>query len=281
MKTHLNDSDERKHYLINKSTLHKAKIKSVYIGTYSTVKTTPQPAHKHNFCEIMLITNGEGTIVNNKNEYFAKKGDIVVYPPQFLHYEMSKKGYNLQSIFFAIKYNKSVITSFNKTDFNPIIHTEDEYEEFYELFRFLTNESKKTSELYLNEILDNACQTIFLKLLNLSSIEITSDAPNESFVFFKNYLDQHYLENFLIKDVCDKFFVNKFYISRLFKDNLGTTPANYVIQKRIEKAKELLKTTDEPIFKISSMVGYNDAYHFSRLFKKEVGVSPKAFRNSH
>jgi len=280
MKTHLNNSNERKHYLVNKSSLPNTKFQTVYIGTYSTTNTTKQPAHKHSFCEVMLITNGEGTIIINDRSYQIRKGNLVVYSPKFPHYEMAKKDNNLQSIFFAMKYNQSLIPALSKKDFYPIIDVTEQYDDFLAMFTFMAKESANASELYLNEILNNTCQMIFLKILSLSSIQITSDRLNASFSTLKEYIDNHYLEDFLLKDVCEKFYINKYYISQLFKENLGITPISYVIEKRMEEAKRLLQTTNLPISTISDKVGYEDTYHFSRLFKKEVGVSPKTFRNN-
>ena len=58
------------------------------------------------------------------------------------------------------------------------------------------------------------------------------------------------------------------------------TPKKFVEQKRIHAAKELLSSTELQIYEIAASVGYEDPYHFSRVFKKIVGVSPQAYRNS-
>lgn len=66
--------------------------------------------------------------------------------------------------------------------------------------------------------------------------------------------------------------------SHLFKEYTGTTPKNYVEQRRIEAAKELLTSTSQSVSDIAFSVGYRDSYYFSRVFKKHVGMSPSAFR---
>jgi YesN/AraC family two-component response regulator len=64
----------------------------------------------------------------------------------------------------------------------------------------------------------------------------------------------------------------------VFKDQTGESPINYLINLRLEKAKNLLVSTESPIKSIAQAVGYKDAYYFSKLFKKYCGHSPCKFR---
>lgn len=66
--------------------------------------------------------------------------------------------------------------------------------------------------------------------------------------------------------------------SHLFKELTGTTPKNYVEQRRMEAARELLSSTELSISEIALAVGYQDPFYFSRVFKKNVGIPPTAFR---
>ena len=65
---------------------------------------------------------------------------------------------------------------------------------------------------------------------------------------------------------------------RLFRDNLNTSPKQYLENYRAQRACLLLKETDLPIRVISASVGIEDATYFSKLFKKAVGVSPIRYR---
>lgn len=65
--------------------------------------------------------------------------------------------------------------------------------------------------------------------------------------------------------------------SHVFKEVTGTTPNKFIEQKRIDAAKELLVSTNSSVSDIALLVGYEDAYYFSRVFKKNVGISPQHY----
>lgn len=61
----------------------------------------------------------------------------------------------------------------------------------------------------------------------------------------------------------------------------GVSPINYLILIRLQQARQLLMTEEYPIKEIARAVGYEDAYHFSKSFKKQYGVSPSALRQKN
>ena len=74
--------------------------------------------------------------------------------------------------------------------------------------------------------------------------------------------------------------LSKFHFVKRYRELSGTTPINRFIQLKIERACHLLDTTDKEIKEVAYAVGYDDAYYFSRLFRKQLGISPSQYRNS-
>ena len=72
--------------------------------------------------------------------------------------------------------------------------------------------------------------------------------------------------------------MNKFHLVHTFTKHLGVSPINYVINKRIQEAKNLLATTSYSIRDIASIVGFGNSSYFSQMFKKVTGISPKSYR---
>jgi AraC family transcriptional regulator len=73
--------------------------------------------------------------------------------------------------------------------------------------------------------------------------------------------------------------MSPYYFERLFKQSVGQTPHQYILQCRIERAKQLLRTTQLPIMEIAFQVGCKNHSHFSKLFRKLTGISPRTYRN--
>ncbi|NMB97488.1 MAG: helix-turn-helix transcriptional regulator [Clostridiaceae bacterium] len=69
-------------------------------------------------------------------------------------------------------------------------------------------------------------------------------------------------------------YLSPVYISKIFKEEIGESPINYLIKVRLSKALELLKEGNMTVKSVAKSVGYNDVYHFSKLFKKYYSVPP-------
>jgi AraC-like DNA-binding protein len=75
--------------------------------------------------------------------------------------------------------------------------------------------------------------------------------------------------------------LSEFHFARAFKQSLGVPPHRYLIQRRIARAAEIVKTTDKPLSEVALDVGFSDQSHFTRLFVRVTGETPRAFRHRH
>ncbi len=92
------------------------------------------------------------------------------------------------------------------------------------------------------------------------------------------YMEHNYHRELTIEEVADVCKLNRSYFSKLFKENMGCPPQEFLIHLRLSKAAELMKGTRTPIGDISLSCGYPNQLHFSRAFKKRYGVSPREWR---
>lgn len=97
----------------------------------------------------------------------------------------------------------------------------------------------------------------------------------------KDYTKNHYHEgDITINKVCSHLHISAGYFSSIFKKETKMTFVNYLNHIRMEAAKEMLRSTDMKALEIAEKVGYADANYFSFSFRKNVGVSPKEYRNN-
>lgn len=116
------------------------------------------------------------------------------------------------------------------------------------------------------------------------SIDAHNLKPEELSKLLENYLLNNYSSITSITDISDKFGFTNEYLSKILKKYTGETPLKYLTKIRINKAKQLLVNKPElEIKKIAELVGYKDAFYFSRLFKSNVGMYPSDYRtqNTH
>lgn len=92
-------------------------------------------------------------------------------------------------------------------------------------------------------------------------------------------IQQNYKDNLSLKELSDKYFINSAYLGQLFKKKYGIYFKDYLNCVRIEKAKELLLNSNEKVYKISELVGYNNVDYFINKFTKVVGTTPSKYRN--
>jgi len=92
------------------------------------------------------------------------------------------------------------------------------------------------------------------------------------------YLQQQHTRAIARHEVAEAVGVHKDYLTRIFHQELGISPWDYLSRYRVQRAKELLRTTDVHITAVASQVGFDDPAYFSRIFRKEVGCSPREYR---
>lgn len=94
------------------------------------------------------------------------------------------------------------------------------------------------------------------------------------------YITENYAQKLKLSDVADKVFVSQWHLSKLLNRHTGQNFSEILNGIRIEKAKELLKDPSLRIGDIAEEVGFLDMAHFSRVFKKQVGISANEYRNT-
>lgn len=94
----------------------------------------------------------------------------------------------------------------------------------------------------------------------------------------RDYIDHHYQNELSLDETSRQVNISPYYFSKLFKEEMGQSFIEYVTGIRMEKAKELLETTDKSMKEICNEVGYADPNYFSRTFKKNVGYSPTEYK---
>ncbi len=92
------------------------------------------------------------------------------------------------------------------------------------------------------------------------------------------FIQEHYAEGLSLQMLAEQFCMSESYISNLIKKKTGKGFGEHLMEYRIQKAQELLRTTNDSIEAIAARVGYPDYFYFTKVYKRATGISPAAYR---
>lgn len=228
------------------------------------------PFHTHDTFNIALILD---TTFNTKlNDKFLKapKGTLSITNPDEVHATPCDR--DLGNSFFTYYVSPEAIKDFNDGN-NVFFEDKIIYDPYlFNEFHFLSAKCNKDDIEFENRLI------LALKLLisKYASIKPISFNRNK---LFQCFINETLFDTFSLDKTATLFGINKYKFIRLFKQETGLTPNNYVLLKRIEKSKKMLKN-GKPIFDVAIECGFYDASHFYKNFKRFTGVNPLDFQNA-
>jgi len=126
-------------------------------------------------------------------------------------------------------------------------------------------------------------KNIIIKLIQDTITSINNESNSKKLFLVekaKNIIEENSINELTTNSVAEQLGLSRNYFGQLFKKETGYTFTEYLNRVRISKAKKLLKTTTLKVYEISELVGIEDSFYFSSLFKKYVGCSPTDYRES-
>jgi AraC-like DNA-binding protein len=97
----------------------------------------------------------------------------------------------------------------------------------------------------------------------------------------QDYITQNIHSDLSLNSIADAFYINPFNLSKMFKDEKGINLIDFIVDQRVQKAREMLVSTNISIDRIAEMCGYNATSYFIRKFKEKYYVTPKQYRHEH
>lgn len=95
------------------------------------------------------------------------------------------------------------------------------------------------------------------------------------------YIRSHIHENLTVENLAEALSLNSSYLSKLFKQEMGTTVSRYIRDQKVTIACNMLRHLDDSSLNIANYLGFSSQSHFIQVFKKEVGMTPEEYRRKH
>ncbi len=165
---------------------------------------------------------------------------------------------------------------------NSTVDHRNSYQDLREIFRKLTAEYTEQ-----NMLTDCYSESQLLLLLNtiaehyhLNPNHAVHDmeANDERMQKLMQYTMAHLYEDMSLSEIADELYVSTSTLSRLFRKKMGTYFADYVSHLRVQRSLELLEFSDQSLTQIAMECGFSNSGNYSRIFRKEIGMTPSAYR---
>lgn len=222
---------------------------------------------------LIYLISGELSIDIDNIKRTVGKGDGLIIPPKCVYkYSASSPVHYLYAHFTG-----SYVADFLKEcgfDNLPCVIENDFSVETQRKFNTMIEAFLRGGHLSIQKC---ACllQEILLNIFENTLEKINDKSLNESLQYIHNFFTTKISIPYLasLENLSNSRYVT------VFKKQMGKSPSEYIIELKLQLAKNMLDSTNMSIKQISEHIGYNDQYFFSRLFKKYLGISPQKYRN--
>ena len=280
MRSELRNGEEAEFY-ISISITRKENAKFKHKG-YSMKKF-----HKHDHYEIMNIysANNNAILYLCDKKYTIPANSFILIPPHTEHYTERNLHSNRLILSLSQKYAQTIF-DFLEIDLksffsnNVLVYSNAQINELYSIGKEILFEMNKTG----NEKASSTIRALTAKFIDILSHNLTNqesrfyhiqDSPVYSVI---NYLKKNYAQRITLDDISEKFLTNKFYLCKQFKKEIGLSVIEFLIQTRINHARDFLENSTLTLAEIAYKTGFESTSYFSRAFKSLVGISPGRYR---
>ena len=236
---------------------------------------------KHRFeqCKFYFVTCGTSVISIENTTYVAEKGDWFFIPSGTEHsyYNDPEKPFEKYWVHFDVAPEVKIFTKLNL----PLVIKPQNFSHLKGVFSkmiSLSNSTKLTDKLIVKSCLFSLLAE-YVKQADIDGNAILVGYKNERLDTVLRYINENLGSDLSIEVLSKKYFAHPTHFIRAFKSKVGTTPAKYIRQKKVERVKLLLETTALSLQEIADALAFTDSAHLTRLFKNFYGTTPSNYKS--
>lgn len=234
--------------------------------------------------QLIYIASGAArfTFKPSDSEKLIQSGNCILYTPrEYQHYSFcGEDNAEVYWIHFSGSEVRNLLRQYHLISSDKVYYV-GFLPECIELFRYIISELQ-LQHTYTDTVVANMLSNILIYFSRAieTPLAVYSEA-NIEFEKINEYFRKHYQEQISIDDYAKANNVSVSTLNRIVKKHTGYTPLQFLLQIRLDNAKELLRLTDFSVNIISSMIGYDNSLYFSRLFHKHIGKTPSDYRKNN
>lgn len=249
------------------------------VGSLKALKPHTSRRDKLRSYLCFVVENGVGELIYEEKRHVLSSGDVVFIDCKKPYsHSTDNELWSLRWCHFYGAAMPAIYEKYNERGGAPVFHPKS-----CQPFTFLITElytiaasSDHIRDMRINEKLSELLTLLMEQSWRPEGGSLSKKRMELEDV--KAYLDAHFTEKISLDDLSARFFINKYYLTRIFKESFGSTINQYIVYKRITKAKHLIRFTEMTMDEIASAVGMGDGNYFSRIFRKIEGISPTEYK---
>lgn len=260
-----------------------AKENLFYLQETGSLQARKPHVNKRSYLDsylFFIVQSGAGTVEQDNRSYFLRAGDCVLIDCHKPYAQYSSEDlWSLSWAHFNSTSMPGVYSKYLERSHSLRFHTEQLslYSDLINtLFRAASSDSF-VRDMEINELLSSLLTNCMRDCWN--NEEVSPLAVNHRNIEpIRQYMLEHWNEKITLEELAGQFYINRFYLSKLFHETYHMTISDYLLELRINRAKEYLRFSDASLNEIADQCGFYDLAYFSRKFKKAEGISPSAYR---
>ena len=246
----------------------------------------------HNLYEFFYLVSGNMDVLTDRGNFFLSPNEFIILPPDVHHAMNPHKCYTLSiSITFDAKglNDELIALKKGKLDDQEIAHLNAVTESYEKHFAYkpgvlLPVETCLKDEYAYQQIIKNETEILLILItrdhLNQREYTETSISPLEETLAdkIKEYIDRHFNEKIQLEEIGGLLGYCKEHICRVFKKKYNMSVIGYMLQKRIERAQQMLANENVSLQRISDELGFDSMQYFIKIFKRYTSTTPRQYR---
>ncbi|AIQ59093.1 AraC family ligand binding domain-containing protein [Paenibacillus borealis] len=239
------------------------------------------PNHFHEYYVIRYIEQGQRFLSCKNKEYTIEPGDLLLFNPRDNHAceQIDGKTLDYRCINIQPEIMSKAVLDITGKEYLPyftpqvIFHSEwvPVLRELHQMLMEEERDFRKEESFFF--LLEQLIEDYTEQAVPAENTEQSAEVRKVG-----EFLEQHYMDNILLADLCNLTGLSKYYLLRSFTKQKGISPYSYLETIRIDKAKKMLEQGVKPI-DVAQETGFTDQSHFSNFFKKFIGLTPKQYMN--
>lgn len=233
--------------------------------------------HTHGCAELFFITGGHGRFRTRQEAFPVAIHDAVIVNANVPHTEDSQLDSPLEYVVLGVEGLETLAGS----EGIVLLHLHTGWDELLHCVRLLLLEAAQALPGY-----ERACRSLLeVILIRLNrqrdaalSGESSDARSSRECALVRRYIDNHFKENLNLDQLARLAHLNKYYLAHAFRREFGVSPINYLISRRIDESRFLLRETDHTLSLIAQILGFSSLSYFSQCFRRVEGVSPLEYR---